>query len=272
MKAQHHHEQIEALWVPREKKEQSSTSQAKEQLHHLLSQLSFEHPIVLDPPRDETNNNETTAVESAPEKKKKKKRKKKQRRKQYLVFGTRVNSNDSDVYFDTIDSSLQSMPSLVLSDVTVSQRGENSIELCLGESSSSSCGEDDIIGLYPPKAPPELPLRFLRAGKNDPVVGLERYKQTLAMRKEQKLDTILYEGNDKFDVIKKHYPHFFHGFGKNGQPCFYEQPPRTNLAALREHGITLKRLLRHYTFVTEFQWQYLCPDDMQHSIYIIDLM
>lgn len=284
MKAQQEqvHERIEALWVPPKETPKSSKNRANAQLHHLLSQLSFEHPIVLDPPRQEEEEDDTAAETvndntNDTAKRNKKKKRKKKRRKQYLVFGTRLHSDDSDVYFDALEqrtATLQSTPSLVLSDVTVSQgrNGESSIELCLGESSSSSSSDDDGIAmLYPPKAPTELPLRFLRAGKNDPVVGMERYKQTLEIRQQQKLDTILFEGNEQFDVIKQYYPHYFHGFGKNGQPCFYEQPPRTNLAQLRHHGISLERLLRHYMFVTEFQWQYLCPDDTQSSIYIIDL-
>jgi CRAL/TRIO domain len=123
----------------------------------------------------------------------------------------------------------------------------------------------------PPPPPTELPLRFLRAGKNDKAEGLRRYEATLAMRKQERLDTILREASPDFATIKKYYPHYFVGKGKNGEPCFYEQPPKTNLKALRAAGVTLDKLLRHYTMVTEFQWQYLERDDLATSIYIIDL-
>jgi CRAL/TRIO domain len=126
----------------------------------------------------------------------------------------------------------------------------------------------------PPLAPPppiELPLRFLRAGKNDPVEGVRRYHATLQMRKEQKIDNILREPSDKFHFIKQYYPHYCHYRGKNNEPCFYEQPPKTNLRELRNNGITLDKLLRHYTMVTEYQWQYIERDDLAKSIYIIDL-
>lgn len=122
-----------------------------------------------------------------------------------------------------------------------------------------------------PPPPNELPLRFLRAGKNDPTEGLRRYQATLQMRKDERVDTILREASPDFEIIKMHYPHFFHRTGKNGEPCFYEQPPKTNLRALRDAGVTLDKLLRHYTMVTEFQWQYLERDDLATSIYIIDL-
>lgn len=122
-----------------------------------------------------------------------------------------------------------------------------------------------------PQPPQELPLRFLRAGKGDPDEGLRRYELSLQWRKEHKIDTILREANPNFDFIKKHYRHFCHGKGKNGEPCYYEQPPKTNLKALRAAGVDLDMLLRHYIQVTEFQWQFLERDDLRKSIYIIDL-
>ena len=122
-----------------------------------------------------------------------------------------------------------------------------------------------------PKPPKELPLRFLRAGKGDVDEGLRRYELTLAWRKQERIDNILREPNHNFDVIKKHYKHFCHGRGKNGEPCYYELPPKTNLKALRGAGVDLHTLLRHYIQVTEFQWQFLERDDLRKSIYIIDL-
>lgn len=125
--------------------------------------------------------------------------------------------------------------------------------------------------LPPPKPPKQLPLRFLRAGKGDPEEGLRRYEQTLKWRKEERVDTILREANPNFDAIKKYYKHFCHGRGKNGEPCYYEQPPKANLKALRAAGVDLETLLRHYVQVAEYQWQFLERDDLRNSIYIIDL-
>jgi hypothetical protein len=123
----------------------------------------------------------------------------------------------------------------------------------------------------PPKPSKELPLRFLRAGKGNVEEGLKRYDATLQWRKEEKIDTILREPSPNFDLIKEHYPHYFHLTGKAGEPCFYEQPPKTNLKALKQGGVNIDKLLRHYAMVTEFQWQYLERDDLARSIYIIDL-
>lgn len=127
------------------------------------------------------------------------------------------------------------------------------------------------IPIPAPPPPKELPLRFLRAGKNDLQQGWTRYQQTLEWRKEHRMDTILREAHPHFEFIKKHYPHYHHGRGRKNEPVFYEQPPRTNLKALREGGVNLDKLLRHYAMITEFGWQYLERDDMARSITIIDL-
>jgi len=124
---------------------------------------------------------------------------------------------------------------------------------------------------HPPEPPSELPLRFLRAGKGDPNEGLRRYEESLEWRRREGVDTILREASPHFELIKQEYPHFCFGKGKLGEPCFYEQPPKTNLKALRAGGVTLDLLLRHYVQVSEFQWQFLERDDLQRSVYIIDL-
>lgn len=117
----------------------------------------------------------------------------------------------------------------------------------------------------------ELPVRFLRAAKGDKVEGLRRYQQTLQWRKDNKIDSLLFDAWPTFELTKQHYPHYFHGLGRNGQPVFYEQPPKTDLRALRNGGVGSAQLLKHYAMVTEFQWQMVQPDDLQRSIYIIDL-
>ena len=122
-----------------------------------------------------------------------------------------------------------------------------------------------------PVPPKETPLRFIRAGKGDPVLGRQRYEQTLAWRQENRMNTILKEPEPHFELIKRYYPHHFHLKGKNGEYCYYESPPQTNLKALREGGVDLQALLRHYAMVTEFSWQYIDRNDFGQSIYIIDL-
>lgn len=163
---------------------------------------------------------------------------------------------------------------------------ENELHIAFSRSTSSSAVEMIRGGCTTPipfaaeirhasyEAPPppkETPLRFIRAGKNDPVVGRQRYEQTLQWRQENGMNTILKEPHKHFELIKEHYPHCFHLKGKKGQYCYYECPPRTNLKALKSAGLEIDDLLRHYAFVTEFGWQYIDRNDFGRSIYIIDL-
>ena len=131
---------------------------------------------------------------------------------------------------------------------------------------------DESFFLRPPPPPRDhLPLRFLRAGKNDPAEGWRRYQATLQWRQEEGIDTLLREPFADFDLIRQNYQQYFHLTGRQGQPVFYEIPAKTNVQALKQGGVDTERFLRFYTFLTEFQWQMLCPDDHAQSIYVVDL-
>ena len=130
---------------------------------------------------------------------------------------------------------------------------------------------DAFVRPPPPPPPEETPVRFIRAGKGDEVEGRRRYEATLHWRKENGIDSILTEPFPDFELIKQHYPHFYHLRGRDGEPVFFEQPPKTNLAAMRAGGVNLDKLLRHYAMVTEFQWQVMEPNDFARSITILDL-
>jgi hypothetical protein len=132
--------------------------------------------------------------------------------------------------------------------------------------------QQQCYGCLPSPPPPkELPLRFLRAGKNDPIEGRRRYEATLQWRRDNNIDTILLESHPNFMLVKKHYPHYYHLKGRNGEPVFFERPPKTNLQALKSGGIDLQSLVRHYTMVTEFQWQFIERNDLARSITVLDL-
>mmetsp|Transcript_26113 Transcript_26113/g.38634 ORF Transcript_26113/g.38634 Transcript_26113/m.38634 type:complete len:488 (+) Transcript_26113:134-1597(+) len=117
----------------------------------------------------------------------------------------------------------------------------------------------------------EVPLRFLRAGKGDPVEGKRRYDQTIAWRRKHGTDNVIKKPHPNFFVIKQHYPQFFHLRGYHNEPVWYEKPAEVNLKALRGFGISLDEVINHYAMVTEFGWQYLEPNDFSRSITVIDL-
>ena len=128
-----------------------------------------------------------------------------------------------------------------------------------------------FVPLAPPEPPSELPERFLRCAKGDPEEGRRRYDATVQWRKDNKMNTILVEPHPHFEIIKKSYPHYFHRRSHNGEPVYYENPPRTNLQAMKGDGVTMEGLLRHYAMVTEFEWNYLERDDNKKCITVIDL-
>ena len=116
--------------------------------------------------------------------------------------------------------------------------------------------------------------RFVRATKGDETLAQERYQETEAWRRANGIDALLSEPHPQFTTIKQHYPHYYHGRGKRGEPVYYELPAQINLKELRRSGIDLSSLLRHYLLITDFCWTVL--ERAQHgpqsqSIYVLDL-
>jgi len=130
---------------------------------------------------------------------------------------------------------------------------ESSTSSDTASSPSSLLPTEPLRGPPPPKD--ELPVRFLRAGGNSTREGWRRYRATLRWRRDESVDSILREPCPDFSLIKRHYPHCYHLTGRRGEPVSYERPAGTDLKALRAAGIGLKQVLRHYTMITEFQWQ-----------------
>jgi len=161
------------------------------------------------------------------------------------------------------------MTSSSLSSLSESFSFTEVVVVSLKEEEPSKKEEQQQSPLPPPLK--ELPLRFLRAGKGDPVEGQRRYEQTLAWRKEYSMDTILHEPQPNFEVIKANYPQYFHLRSKDNEPVWYEKPAKVNLKVLKKAGVTLDKLLQHYAMTTEFGWQYLERDDLARSVTVIDL-
>lgn len=134
---------------------------------------------------------------------------------QHILHGTLdPDGHVEDVFFDAQEFGDQSMdsfhvtpahePSVVVPNLHATRGG--SVEAFLDDLHVDDDDDHDDGDIPPPPAPPsELPLRFLRAGKNDPEVGMERYKATLAWRKELGMDTILRQPHKQFDFIKSMY-------------------------------------------------------------------
>ena len=134
-----------------------------------------------------------------------------------------------------------------------------------------SASSDESFRPPPPYPPQQVPLRFLIAENNNSEAAHRRYHDTLKWRKTERIDDILREPFEDFFTIKQHYPHFFHMFGFNGEPVYYELVAKIDLKTLIKKGVGYEKLLRHYTMITEFQWQVLSRDDYMTSIFVVDL-
>ncbi|CAN0490215.1 unnamed protein product, partial [Laminaria digitata] len=74
-------------------------------------------------------------------------------------------------------------------------------------------------------------------------------------REEEKVDGILDEPSTHFDIIKKYYPHFYFKQAKNRSIVYYEIPGQISLPKLRENGLDMDALCRHYVYITEYLWR-----------------
>eukprot|EP00557_Chaetoceros_sp_GSL56_P013498 CAMPEP_0176483156 /NCGR_PEP_ID=MMETSP0200_2-20121128/3771_1 /TAXON_ID=947934 /ORGANISM="Chaetoceros sp., Strain GSL56" /LENGTH=506 /DNA_ID=CAMNT_0017879545 /DNA_START=95 /DNA_END=1612 /DNA_ORIENTATION=- len=119
--------------------------------------------------------------------------------------------------------------------------------------------------------PGSIPFRFIRATKGDVAAAKQRWADTCAWRAENSMDTSLSEPHHHLKIIKENYPHYFHLRGKNGECCYYEQPPKMNLTELKKAGITLEKLIKHYAICCEYMWTKIEPSEEGKSIYVIDL-
>ncbi|GMF20322.1 unnamed protein product [Phytophthora fragariaefolia] len=113
--------------------------------------------------------------------------------------------------------------------------------------------------------------RFIAGEKGDVEKGRARYLNTLEWRKENDIDNILVTPHPSFEVIKKHYPQYFHGRTRDGQPVYYERPGKIDLPALKREGLSIDDLLRHYMYITEYLWRVVEPDDSGRSITVLDV-
>ncbi|CAK4086592.1 unnamed protein product [Aphanomyces euteiches] len=119
----------------------------------------------------------------------------------------------------------------------------------------------------------EIPFspRFIAAEKGNLEKGRQRYEATLKWRRENRIDTLLYEPQPHFHIIKQNYPQYFHGKSKNGHRVYYERLGYVDFKTLKKSGLSMDQLLHHYMYITEFLWKILEPSDSGRSITVLDV-
>ncbi len=118
----------------------------------------------------------------------------------------------------------------------------------------------------------DIPQRFIDGCDGNLVEARSRWERTLKFRETDRLDGILSEKQPFFNVILDNYPHYNAGRGKLGQICYYERPGDLNYENITANGVNVEKLLRHWLFFTEYQWNVLGNGEEQaKSIAIIDV-
>ena len=79
------------------------------------------------------------------------------------------------------------------------------------------------------------------------------------------------EPTPNFKDIKKYYPHYYAGRGKSGATVYYEDCGGIDVPALTGLGITVKDLVRHYIYMTEFCFTVLNPSPEAKTITVFDV-
>ena len=128
----------------------------------------------------------------------------------------------------------------------------------------------DAGGLY--ETDDDIPKRFKDGCGGDLVEARRRWDITRHWRESERVAGILTEEQPHFNTIKAMYPHYHAGTGKAGHLVYYERPGDLDVAALHARNIHMDDLLRHWIFVTEYQWEVmLLGDQAAKSIAIIDI-
>ena len=90
-------------------------------------------------------------------------------------------------------------------------------------------------------------------------------------RDDNEIDTVLERPCRNFGIIKRFYPHYYCGYGKTGNICYYEECGRIDVPSLLENGVDVKDLVDYYVFMTEFCFSRLLHSDGGKCITIFDV-
>ncbi|CAN0190999.1 unnamed protein product [Ectocarpus sp. 6 AP-2014] len=118
---------------------------------------------------------------------------------------------------------------------------------------------------------PPVPHSFLLAECGNAEKAFARWKATLLWREESGANTALASPHPRFDLIKKHYPTYFHGKDKTGAVVYYEQLGQVKDDLLRREGLDGKQMLWHYMYQMVYLWTVINPNDEDRVTTVLDL-
>lgn len=119
-------------------------------------------------------------------------------------------------------------------------------------------GDDKPAHVPNGNSPGEVPENYLKlcSGKQHKAEAM--WRETQEWRRKHNVWKIHTVPHRWFPKIKKAYPHFVHGFSKQGYPIIYEQPGKMNLKELFREGCAVSDMVRHYIFFLEFISNHIC--------------
>jgi hypothetical protein len=118
----------------------------------------------------------------------------------------------------------------------------------------------------------EIPIRFIDGCEQDMVEARRRWDITRHWRETEGLNGLLEESQPHYFTIKSLYPHYHAGRGRLGHVVYYERPGDLDHAQLAARGINVDEMLRHWLFLTEYQWEVMYKHHQAgKSLSIIDV-
>ncbi|RQM21714.1 hypothetical protein B5M09_001519 [Aphanomyces astaci] len=97
-----------------------------------------------------------------------------------------------------------------------------------------------------------VPRSFVVAEMGNLAKARTRYHETLAWRKEQRMDDVLTTPQVHYHTIRRFYKQCIHKQDKQGHPVYIEKLGGIDLKGLLAHGVTLSDLFGHYLFNVEY--------------------
>jgi hypothetical protein len=110
-------------------------------------------------------------------------------------------------------------------------------------------------------SPGVVPSNYLRLCGDNTAKAEKMWKESQRWRREQNVWKIHRLPNVWFPQIKKAYPHFVHGYSREGFPIIYEQPGKMNLKQMFREGAHVEDMVRHYIFFLEYISNYICTSE-----------
>ena len=102
--------------------------------------------------------------------------------------------------------------------------------------------------------------KFIVGSNGDMREARKKWRASQRWRAHYGTDKLLEEPHPKFKAIKKAYPRFWIGHGRDGQLVYLERIGHVDMNMLARENVSLQDMVRHYVAVHEFTWAYLAPE------------